>query len=99
MSLVVLSPFVRFQLRLQTAKKGLYYDSALSKKDIDWFIKTYHINLDELEEKDPTKYETFNEFFYRKLKPGARPIDSKDDDVCPFFNTFRALSFQPLTLG
>lgn len=29
--------------------------------------------------KDPKGYRTFNEFFYRKLKPGARPTASPQD--------------------
>lgn len=43
------------------------------------FISTYDISLDELLEPDPTKYKTFNTFFARILKAGARPIDSQTD--------------------
>lgn len=32
-------------------------------------------NLDELAEPDLTKYKSLGDFFYRQLKPGARPID------------------------
>jgi len=75
----ILSPFVRFQLKQQTANKGKVDDSPESVKEIPDFIKTYNIKLDELAEPDPSKYKTFNEFFYRKLKDGARTVDSKDD--------------------
>ncbi|WFD33638.1 phosphatidylserine decarboxylase [Malassezia cuniculi] len=47
-----------------------------------WFrpygFKTYAYlfgcNLDEMAEEDLTKYRSLSEFFYRELKPGARPI-------------------------
>ena len=31
-----------------------------------------------------TKYKCFNDFFYRKLKPGARPVQNEDDpnNIC-----------------
>jgi len=75
----ILSPFVRFQLKQQTANMGKHDDSPKSAKDIAGFVKTYSLSLDELAEPDISKYKTFNEFFYRKLKDGARPIDSPDD--------------------
>ena len=31
-------------------------------------------NLDEVEDSDLTKYASLGEFFYRRLKPGVRPI-------------------------
>lgn len=37
------------------------------------FISSYNINVDEFA-KSPFDYKTFNEFFYRALKPSARPI-------------------------
>lgn len=48
-------------------------------KNIPSFIETYGIQLDELVEPDVTKYKCFNDFFYRKLKPGARPVQNADD--------------------
>lgn len=75
----VTSPFVRMQLQVQTVQKGKYDNSEESVKDIPKFIKDYKINMDELLNSDIKSYKTYNEFFYRKLKPGARPIDSPDD--------------------
>jgi len=75
----VTSPIVRMQLQVQTVKKGEYDDSAESTKDIKPFIKEYKIDKSELADTDIASYKTFNEFFYRKLKPGARPIDSSSD--------------------
>jgi phosphatidylserine decarboxylase len=37
------------------------------------FIAKYNLNSDEFA-KSPFDYKTFNQFFYRALKPGARPI-------------------------
>jgi len=72
----ILSPFVRFQLKQQTASMGKHDDSTDSAKDIPNFIKTYNLTTTELAQPDVSQYNTFNEFFYRKLKDGARPIDS-----------------------
>ena len=37
------------------------------------FIEKYRLNAAEFAD-SPESYKSFNEFFYRKLKPGARPI-------------------------
>lgn len=37
------------------------------------FIVDYDLNVDEFAKK-PLSFKTFNEFFYRALKPGARPV-------------------------
>lgn len=54
---------------------GLYYDTPLSKKKISSFAQELSIDLDECE-KEIGEYQTFNEFFARKLKPGSREVDS-----------------------
>lgn len=55
---------------------GKRMDSPASRLRIAPFIKTYGVNAEEFA--DPTEsYCSFNEFFYRKLKPGARPIDAE----------------------
>ena|SRR2546423_1350107 len=43
------------------------------------FIREYNIPLDDLLITDLTSYKTFNEFFYRKLKPEARLIDQPEN--------------------
>ncbi|KAL4078811.1 phosphatidylserine decarboxylase-domain-containing protein [Scleroderma yunnanense] len=60
-------------------REGKIYDSPESVENIPSFIKTYNIQLDELLEPDIRKYNTFNEFFYRKLKKDARPVENPDD--------------------
>lgn len=42
---------------------------------IKWFNKNYQINMSEAQEEIPTNYPSFNAFFTRALKEGARPID------------------------
>jgi phosphatidylserine decarboxylase len=45
---------------------------------IPWFIKRYGVNMEEALDSDPRSYPTFNDFFTRALKPGARPLAEAD---------------------
>ncbi|TNY19499.1 phosphatidylserine decarboxylase-domain-containing protein [Rhodotorula diobovata] len=64
----------------QSIKQGIAFDSPVNAlPHIQNFVKTYHIDTSALLEPDLTKYRTFNEFFSRKLKPGARPPASPED--------------------
>jgi phosphatidylserine decarboxylase len=56
------------------------------------FIAQYDIDVDEFA-KSPFDYRTFNEFFYRALKPGARPI-AEGEGVAVFPADGRHLAFQ-----
>jgi phosphatidylserine decarboxylase len=49
---------------------------------IRWFVGRYGVNMDEASDPDIRSYRTFNEFFTRAFKPGARPI-ADADLVCP----------------
>nr|CAG8469148.1 7889_t:CDS:10 [Entrophospora candida] len=60
----------------ETKRQGKYFDSFHSVHNIPKFVKHYEIDLNELLEPDMNKYKTFNEFFYRRLKPNSRLIDS-----------------------
>ena len=42
---------------------------------IRWFVKRYQVNMAEAAHPDISSYATFNDFFTRPLKPGARPLD------------------------
>jgi len=46
----------------------------LARPLIRWFARTYRIAIDEAEQPNLDSYATFNEFFTRALKAGARPI-------------------------
>jgi len=54
----------------------------LTKIVIAWFVKRYGVNMAEAENSDIASYKTFNEFFTRPLKTGARPI-AKAEFICP----------------
>ena len=60
--------------KITSAVGGWYMDSKRSKKNIDKFIADHGMDLsDYVVPKGGFKH--FNDFFYRKLKPGARPIE------------------------
>jgi len=47
---------------------------ALTTRLIAWFVKRYQVNMSEAANPDVASYPTFNEFFTRALKEGARPL-------------------------
>jgi phosphatidylserine decarboxylase len=49
---------------------------------IRWFVKRYQVNMAEAANPDIAGYATFNDFFTRALKDGARPL-AQADWVCP----------------
>ena len=49
---------------------------------IQRFVKRYKVNMSEAAHADPAHYKSFNEFFTRPLKDGARPLSSSTW-VCP----------------
>lgn len=55
---------------------------GLTTAVIRWFVRRYNVNMGEAAEPDLAAYATFNDFFTRPLKPGARPLDAADW-VCP----------------
>ncbi|MBL4834254.1 MAG: phosphatidylserine decarboxylase [Pseudomonas sp.] len=51
---------------------------------IGWFAKRYQVDMSEAVEERPTAYGSFNDFFTRALKDGARPLDPAPESVlCP----------------
>ncbi|MEM6822988.1 MAG: archaetidylserine decarboxylase [Verrucomicrobiota bacterium] len=57
-----------------TERYASYYHSKKSKKDIHEFIDQYQIDMAEVDQ-PMSSFECFNDFFIRKLKPSARPVD------------------------
>ncbi len=48
------------------------------------FLRLYAVDMTEAAESDPYRYPSFNEFFTRELKLGARPIAERHDAIaCP----------------
>jgi phosphatidylserine decarboxylase len=59
---------------------GSRMDSPASAAKIAPFIKEYGVDVSEFA--DPMEgYKSFNDFFYRKLKPAARPIVADEDAI------------------
>lgn len=65
-------------LKSLSIKQGVKYDDPASAKEIPAFIAFHRLNVDEILDPLPS-FKTFNEFFYRKLKPTARPVDAPED--------------------
>ena len=68
-----------------TSFAGLVAGSALGAGTtaiIRRFIRRYGVDMSEAANPDPASYATFNEFFTRALKDGARPL-APADWVCP----------------
>jgi phosphatidylserine decarboxylase len=55
---------------------------ALTTKVIAWFVKRYGVNMSEAANPDIASYASFNEFFTRPLKAGARPL-ANAAFICP----------------
>ena len=71
---------------------GSRMDAPRSQCRVLPFIKTYGLDSSEFADA-PESYRSFNEFFYRKLKPGARPV-APDPDAAVFPADGRHLGFQ-----
>jgi phosphatidylserine decarboxylase len=56
--------------------------SAITQPMIRWFVRAYGVDMSEAEDPDIASYDSFNDFFTRPLKRGARPL-AVADFVCP----------------
>ena len=54
----------------------------LTTQIIRWFVGRYGVNMAEAASPDIASYRSFNDFFTRALKPGARPLAAADL-ICP----------------
>jgi phosphatidylserine decarboxylase len=54
----------------------------MTTRVIRWFIDRYRVEMAEAAEPDPAAYVTFNDFFTRALRAGARPL-AQADVLCP----------------
>lgn len=63
-------------------KLAHYQGGNLTTSVITWFVKRYQVNMAEAAEPNIRKYKTFNDFFTRPLKTGARPL-APADFICP----------------
>lgn len=74
---------------------GSHQNRAASRKDIEPFIKKYGINMNEAK-LPASAFHNFNEFFYRELKPDARPINP-DSRTAIFPADARHLGFRNIS--
>ena len=62
--------------------------APLKRLLINQVSKHYNISLDDYVIQDKEQFESFNAFFTRELKPGARPVDSRPEGIaCPVDGT------------
>ena len=54
----------------------------LTTRIIRWFVGRYGVDMAEAANPDIASYRSFNDFFTRALKPGARPL-AQADLICP----------------
>ncbi|WVF69626.1 phosphatidylserine decarboxylase [Kwoniella sp. CBS 6097] len=67
-------------LKSLSVKQGLKYDAPSSAVDIPAFIAFHNLDVNEI--LDPLdSFKNFNEFFYRKLKPDARPVEEPGNEA------------------
>ena len=55
---------------------------SVTTRIIEWFVGKYSVNMAEAANPDIASYASFNDFFTRALKPGARPL-APADWICP----------------
>lgn len=74
--LFVLSQYLlpKRALTVLAGRAASWRGGAATTGFIRWFIARYGVDMDEAANPDPAAYPSFNEFFTRSLKPGARPL-------------------------
>lgn len=70
---------------------GWRMNRPVSRSKVLPFIRNFNLDVKEFAD-PPESFRTFNEFFYRRLKPGARPVES-DPAVAVFPADGRHLGF------
>lgn len=66
--------------RMCSSLYGWYLDRRISRNKINPFIRRFNLDLS-IAEKTLQDFSSFNDFFYRKLKPTARTIDMDQRSV------------------
>lgn len=69
---------IRKMLKSLSIKQGKKYDDPASKSQIQPFIEFHGLDMSEVL-LPVEEFNNFNEFFYRALKPNARPCSAPDD--------------------
>ncbi|MDP4182573.1 MAG: phosphatidylserine decarboxylase, partial [Bacillota bacterium] len=66
--------------KLYSSISGVFCDSKRSRGLIKKFIESYKINMSECSD-DVDSFNSFNDFFVRKMKPNTRPFDKDPDKL------------------
>jgi phosphatidylserine decarboxylase len=66
---------IRKMLKSLSIKQGKKFDDPASKDEIEKFIEFHRLDMSEVL-LPLNEFKNFNEFFYRALKPGARPCSA-----------------------
>lgn len=69
---------IRKMLKSLSIKQGKKYDDPASASQIQDFINFHQLDMSEVL-LPVDQFKTFNEFFYRELKPGSRPCSAPDN--------------------
>lgn len=69
-------------LTVLAGKLAGLHGGTLTTSVIRWFVARYGVNMAEAGNPDVASYPSFNEFFTRPLKTGARPL-AEADFLCP----------------
>lgn len=81
-----LKTFWQYLIPQHLLSQGMHW---LTHLELSWltpflirqFVKAYDIDLSEAERENPEDYRSFNDFFTRKLKQEARPIDTQTHNI------------------
>ncbi|QDC44903.1 archaetidylserine decarboxylase [Methylophilus medardicus] len=84
MKLAILLQYIAPKQLLTAAAGKLAHWQAgrLTTAFIGWFVRKYQVNMEDAVNGDLTSYVSFNQFFTRPLKPGARVL-ADNAFVCP----------------
>ena len=85
MSRLAVLPQYLYPKQALTALAGKFASAqagSLTTATIRRFVKRYGVDMNEAANPDIASYASFNDFFTRALKPGARPI-AQADLICP----------------
>jgi len=69
---------IKKMLKSLSIKQGKKYDDPASVSQIEGFIQFHRLDMSEVAMPPSGKFRNFNEFFYRALKPDARPCSAPD---------------------
>jgi phosphatidylserine decarboxylase len=69
-------------LTLLAGRVARVQGGVLTTRLISWFVRRYRVNMAEAANPDVASYTSFNDFFTRALKAGARPL-AQATLICP----------------